>query len=333
LNITISDSENSVIKARPTENLIAYQAYLRGLDYLKYSHAPEDQYNKAQKMFEQAAELDPNFTLAFVKLSETHRSLYFFGYDRTRERIEKAREAVETALQIQPDLAAAHVELGYLYYHGSLDYDLALSEFSIAAKSLPNNSALSANIAFVWRRQGLFEQAIDNLEQALALSPNDASLMAELAHSYLSVRKYEDALRYCDQCMAAAPDNKWAYLLKYLGRLAWKGDLDGAGSVLDEMPDKQSPYSILFMFLQEMYEGNYQGALDNLTVLPGEVIEVQSDYIPKSSLAGWAYSSLRDSLRAESSFASARALLERAIQKQPDDPLQRIVRKSSGTGL
>ena len=91
-------------------------------------------------MFEQATELDPNFALAYVKLSEAHRSLYFFGYDHTRLRIEKARKAVERALELQPKLPAAHVELGYYYYHGFLDYDKALKEFSIASKSLPNDN-------------------------------------------------------------------------------------------------------------------------------------------------------------------------------------------------
>ena len=81
LNIATSESENSAIQIRPTENLVAYQAYLRGLDYLKYSHAPEDQYRKAQKIFEQAIELDPKFALAYVNLSKAHRYLYFFGYD------------------------------------------------------------------------------------------------------------------------------------------------------------------------------------------------------------------------------------------------------------
>jgi serine/threonine protein kinase/Flp pilus assembly protein TadD len=320
LEITLSESENNAIQVKPTDNVVAYQTYLRGLDYLKYSHAPENQYRKAQKMFEQATELDPNFALAYVKLSEAHRSMYFFGYDHTSERIEKARKAVDTALEFQPKLPAAHVELGYYYYHGYLDYDKALKEFSIAAESLPNSNELLANIAFVWRRQGLFEQAINNLEQALTLSPNDASLMAELAHSYLSIRKYEDAIRYCDQCMSVAPNNKWAYLIKAHCYWCWKGDLTSARSILEDMPDKEAPYSILFLFLQEIYDRNYQSALDKLTTLTKEAIEVQSAFIPKSLLAGWAYSLLNDSLHAQSSFEAARVFLEKARIEQPDDP-------------
>jgi serine/threonine protein kinase/tetratricopeptide (TPR) repeat protein len=320
LDITLSESENSSMQVRPTDNVVAYQAYLRGLDYLKYSHAPEDQYRKAQKMFKQAIELDPNFALAYVKLSEAHRSLYFFGYDHTSERIEKAREAVDRALELQPKLPAAHVELGYYYYHGYLDYDNALKEFSIAAKSLPNDNELLANIAYVWRRQGLFKQAINNLEHALALSPNNASLMAELAHSYICIRKYEDAVRYCDWCIRIAPNNKWAYLIKALSYWCWKGDIVNARSALEDMPDKRSPYLIYFLFLQDIYEKKYQDALDRLSTLSIETIEVQSAFTPKYLLAGWVYSLLNDSLRAKSSFESARIILEKVLLVQPDDP-------------
>lgn len=256
LDITLSESENSAMSGIPTDNMVAYQTYLRGLDYLKYSHAPEDQYRKAQKMFEQAIELDSNFALAHAKLSDAHRSLYFFGYDHTSERIEKAKEAVDRALELQPRLPAVHVALGYYYYQAHLDYDKALKELSIAAKSLPNDNELLANIAYVWRRQGLFEQAINNFEHALALSPNNAMLMAELAHSYLCIRKYEDAVRYCNQCIGIAPDNKWAYLIKTLCYWCWKGDILSARTALEAMPDKGSPYSIYFLFLQDIFEKN-----------------------------------------------------------------------------
>jgi len=320
LNITLSESENSTMQVKPTDNMVAYQTYLRGLDYLEYSHAPEDQYRKAQMMLEQAIELDPNFVLAYVKLSEAHRSLYFFGYDHTSERIEKSKKAVDRALELQPGLPEAHVELGYYYYHGYLDYDKALKEFSIAAKSLPNDNEILANIAFVWRRQGLFKQAINNLEHALALSPNNASLTAELAHSYLCIRKYEEALRYCDQCKRIAPNYKWAYLIKALGYWCWKGDIESARSTLEEMPDKISPYSIYFLYLQEIYERNYQAALDRLSTLAGDTIEVQSAFIPKNLLRGYVFNQLNDSLNAKSSFESARILLEKVVLEQPDDP-------------
>jgi tetratricopeptide (TPR) repeat protein len=212
------------------------------------------------------------------------------------------------------------MELGYYYYHGYLDYDKALKEFSIAAKSLPNDNELLANIAYVWRRQGLFEQAINNLEHALALSPNNASLMTELAHSYLCIRKYEDVVRYCNQDIRIAPENKWAYLIKALCYWCWKGDIVNARSALEDMPDKRSPYSIYFLFLQDIYEKNYQGALDRLSTLSIETIEVQSVFMPKYLLKGWAYSFLNDSLRAKSSFEAARILLEQVLLEQPDDP-------------
>jgi len=320
LDITLSESEKKTIEARPTENIVAYQAYLQGLDYLKYSHAPEDRYRKALKILEQAVKLDPNFALAYVKLSDAHRSLYFFGYDHTAKRITKAKNAVDKALELQPGLPDARVALGYYYYQGQLDYDRALIEFSVAAKSFPNDNELLANMAYVWRRQGLFDHAIKNLESSLALSPQSAQLMAELAHSYLCIRRYSDSIRYCDRCIQIAPDNKWAYVIKAMCFWCWKGDLESARSSLEEMPDKTSPSSVWFLFLQEMYERNYQDALDRLSNLAAEVIELQSTFMPKSLSEGWACSLLKDYQRTKSYYESARILLEKAISEQPDDP-------------
>ena len=158
------------------------------------------------------------------------------------------------------------------------------------------------------------------MEDALALSPNNAMLMAELAQSYLYIRRYEDAVRYCHKCIGIAPDNKWAYLIKALCYWCWRGDLASARSALENMPDKESPHSILFLYLQEIYERDYQGALDRLSTLPDETIEVQSTFTPKSLLAGWAYNLLNDSLSAQSSFESARILLEKALSESPEDP-------------
>ncbi len=320
LDVAFSESENYSIDLKPTDNLVAYQAYLRGLDYMKYSHAPEDQYIKAQNMFEQAVILDPNFALAFAKLSDAHRSLYFFGYDHTPERIEKAKAAIDIALELAPELPAVRTSFGYFYYHCMLDYDKALKEFSIAAKKEPNNIDLLNNIAFVWRRQGLFQQAIKNLEYSLSLSPNNAYLLAELAQSYLFIRDYEKAIQYCNKCIEIASDNKWAYMIKANSYWCWQGNLEEAGKTLKMMPDKQSPYSVLFLYLQEIYERNYQTALDILSTFPYEAIEVQSSYTPKNLLIGWVYSQLKDSLRANSYYELARDFLEGAVRKNPNDP-------------
>lgn len=320
MDVTLSGSERNRLQMRPTENPVAYQAYLRGLDYMVFSHAPEEDYRKALHLFEQAVELDSSFALGYVQLSEAHRCLYFYGYDRTEERLSRAWDAVQRALRFAPDLPAVHVALGYYYYQGLLDYDRALAEFAVAARDLPNDSNLLTDVAWIWRRQGVFERAIANMEEALALSPRDARLATELAYTYLMTRDFNRALHFCDLSLEIAPEQKWGYLVKALTLWARDGDLRGARAILEAMPDQRSSYPVLNWYQQEVYEGNFPAALRLLDTLPEKVVETQGFFAPKELLAGFAHSYLKDAERARASFDAARIFLEEEVKKRPDDP-------------
>ena len=65
--------------------------------------------------------------------------MYWFYYDRTKERVEKSRIAAEKALALAPNLSVSHEAMGWYHYHTRLDYNSALKEFSIAIELQPNN--------------------------------------------------------------------------------------------------------------------------------------------------------------------------------------------------
>jgi len=320
LDLAVSESERSRIMRRLTDNPVAYQAYLRDLECLLFSHAPEAEYLRGVTLLEQAVELDPDFALAHVRLADAHRNLYFFGYDRTDERLALAWRALQRASELGPALPEVHVALGNYYYHGRLDYDRALAEFSLAAEDLPNDAELLADIGWIWRRQGLFEQAIANLEQARALSPNDASLVAELGYTYLVVRDYDRALELCDHSLNIAPDQRWAYLIKVLALWAAGRDLGEARLVLEQMPDQRSQYAAVTWFQQELLEHDFQGALARLSNLPSEMILTQGSIAPRGLLIGAALRYLGEEERARSAYLSALELLLPEAEARPEDP-------------
>jgi non-specific serine/threonine protein kinase len=320
LDITLSGQERSTLRAKPTENLIAYQLYLRALDHLKYSHAPEEDYYSAVRLLTQAVGLDQQFALGYAKLSRAHRGLYFFGYDRTDERLAQAKETVDRALELEPELPEARAELGYYYYQGRLDYDRAIAEMSVAAKSRPNDTELLLAISYIWRRQGLFEEAITGLEQALSLSPNDPLEHTELAYSYAVMRDYGKGIELSSKSIAIGPKNMWAYLVKTLCHWCQDGDLDRARTTLEEMQDTESSSAVWSWYLQLIYEGRYQEALDLVGGYTGDVLVMQGAFIPKALVVGFIYSFLDSVPRAQQSFDSARRLLEKELRDRPDDP-------------
>jgi len=319
LDITLLESERRALKARPTENLEAYQAYLRGIDYLMKPDYLEENLRLAVQMFERAVEFDPNFAIAFVGLSEAFSQLIHFRYDSTEECKTKAKMAADRVLELQPGLPEGHMALGLYYYLCHKDYDRALEELAIAEKDLPNDSRIVKYIAYIWRRQGNFEEAIKNLKKVFELNPQAAMLPWELGNTYQRLRRYPEAERYFDRSISLVPDQTWAYSSKADNYLLWQGSLKKARATLEEMPKKTDPQSINTWYIswiwQEQIERNYQAALELL--LSSDFVE---SYVgQKAFLTGFVYKLMNEPELARNSFDSARILLEKEVKELPDD--------------
>lgn len=319
LDLTLNDSERRSLESRPTENMEAYQAYLRGIENTKREYYSEENRRLTVSMFERAVELDPAFALAWAALSLEHSYLYHLRYDVTDERQASARRAAERALELQPDLPEAHLAMGHYYYRCHRDYDHALEEFSIASRELPNDSRLLGAIGAIRRRQGDFEEAVRNAERAIELSPRDAMLMWDTGVTYTHMRKYEEARRYFDRSIALDPYEPPAYALKAINEWTLKGDLTAAREALEAMPDSGDPFSTWIWFNQEVLEGNYQAALERISSSPIEMFEWMVALIPREQLLGDVYSLMGDRERARAAYESARTVLERERAERPDD--------------
>jgi len=320
LDITLLEPEQSTLKTRPTKNLEAYNAYLRGIEYIRRPAYVEETLQLALHMFKRAAEIDPEFTLAYVELSKIHSEVYFMGYDHTNERISKAKAALDRALQLQPELPEVHMALGYYHYWCHKSYEPALEEFAVARKGLPNETGILHPVALIQRRQGRFQEAINNMKSAIDLSPQNARLFFELGITNSLFRQYSQAELDLNSSISLAPDQIYAYLYKALNYWTWNGDLGKARTTLERMPQKNEVTSIYFWYLQESLERNYPAALARISSSPSDIINFQNIFIPKSQLAGYIHQCMKKAELARTSFDSARILLEKEMKKQPDDP-------------
>src|SRR5207253_5597601 len=127
LRAKLTGSEKQVIAARPTDNVEAYDAYLRGLANTLGTAITPANALAAQKYLKEAVRLDPKFALAWALLS----SVDAIGYrtERLQPTIalcEQARQAAETALTLQPNLGEAIMAKGEYYYCCVKDFDAAV---------------------------------------------------------------------------------------------------------------------------------------------------------------------------------------------------------------
>jgi len=286
LDITLLEPERRALASRPTENTEAYDYYLQGNEYYHRSLLEND-FSIAIRMYEKAVELDPTFALAYAMLSSAHVDMYWEYYDRSEERLALAKQAVDKAFGLNPDLPEVHMALGWYYYHGHLDYDRALEEFAIARKSQPNNSDLLLGIGAVQRRQGKFEKAVVTLKKASELDPLSNKLASQVGMTLMLLRKYPEAEHYDERAISLAPDQPTSYYFKARLYLSWKGSIERARVVLEEalanIKSAEDPgIGIANLLVNiDVYDGNYQGALDRLSLEP-EDIDYTTYFIPKA---------------------------------------------------
>jgi TolB-like protein/Tfp pilus assembly protein PilF len=211
LRANISPREKANLQIHPTADLDAYDLYLRARDLFRWSGAgdPRENGEKALRLLGQALDRDPQFALAHALASRFHAELYWFGYDRSNDRLMRAKSEAETALRIHPELGDARLALAYYHYYGGHEYDLARKQLALAQQATPNDAEVWDGAAAVDRRQGQWQEAVANFEKAWQLDPRNASVIWNLAETYACLGRYEEAKRVFAQGLAVNPN---AYL-------------------------------------------------------------------------------------------------------------------------
>ena len=232
LRVHLSGQEEQVIAAKPTDNVEAYDAYLRGLAYsLKTVNTTANALG-AQKYFKEAVRLDPKFALGWAMLSYVDAAGYrSLALQPTVALREEARQAADTALTLQPNLGEAILAKGYYHYSCLRDYDIAVRYFEQARQLLPNSSRLLESLAFLERRRGHWDRSESYFTEAERLDPRNASLLSQHAVTYLHQRRFPEALRKYDQVLNITPDDV-AILAEKASIAQAEGDLPRAAALL-----------------------------------------------------------------------------------------------------
>src|SRR3954454_7903373 len=208
LSARLNGREKQVLTARPTENVEAYDAYLRGLAYnLRTASTPANAL-AAQKYLREAVRLDPKFALSWALLSYVDSKNYLtLNLQPTIALREEARKAAETALKLQPNLGEAVLAVGHYHYDCLKDYDPAIRYYEQARELLPNSSLVPQALAFVSRRRGQWDKSEELFNEAERLDPRDVSLLTQHALLYECTRRFPEALRKFDQVLDITPDD------------------------------------------------------------------------------------------------------------------------------
>ncbi|MFH1679454.1 MAG: protein kinase [Candidatus Eisenbacteria bacterium] len=316
LDIALLEPERRSVESKPTENLEAYEYFLRGGDYYR-RRLTEDDSRNAIGMFEKAVELDPEFAVAWAALARA-RIWLKWNYGHEGE-IAGAERAVEEAQRLAPDLPETHMALGEFHYYGSRDFDKALEEFTTVQRWQPNEVEAISAIGWIRRRQGDWEGAVSYLQMALELSPRDPTLNHTLGQSLVRIRRFADAEIYLDRAISLEPEIVYSYIDKAILYLEWDGRTDRAALVLEE-GIARIPLSEFLgptpLFLIRILPETFQRVCASLSLdTPGVDTASDSAYclLYKAELCARQSEPERSRARAD----SARAILDRSLQRQP----------------
>jgi len=318
LDLTVLEPERRAMYEQPTDNLEAYDYYLKGKEheYKGWSYSDDQEFDLAIENFEKATELDPDFALAYVQISLIHSRMYFFGDNRTTERLVESRAAVDRALELQPDLPETQVALAFYYYWGLLDYDRAEELFKSIQKAQPNFSP--ELLGYIQRRQGKWEQSLPILEKAFKLNPRHSQLAYEIGLSYAGMRSYEKAEEWFSRALSINPNRLTASLGKIGVYVLWKGNTKEARALLETLPQHQ--LTDYMWFTLGMVDRDYQGVLDRLASLPYDSFEGQHFYFHKDLAFAAVYHAMKEWSLMKTRAESALIALEKAARENPGDP-------------
>jgi len=324
LDVALLEPERRAIEKRPTDNLAAYEDYLRGFDYYYRFGGLADAQLSVQ-LFDNVVSLDPRFAEAWAGLAMANFVLYW-RFDRPRA-LTLETEAANRAEALAPDLPETHLALGYVAY-AQREFHKALEHFDRAERLRPSGDAAAA-IGYTLRRQGKWQDALKHFEDARRLIPHSYNSYLDcLGYTNTCLRRFDDAERNFNQAISLAPQIPHAYALKAHVLLARDGDVAAARQVLLEMSRRTDVaeiaesemntgrlYTIAFRFVPEIFAEAFDAfESGRLEQVRGE----QPSIMATTHLARALICDAKgDRKSASARYDSARVYFERIIRSNP----------------
>jgi tetratricopeptide (TPR) repeat protein len=321
LRAKLTGQEAEAVAAKPTDNVEAYDAYLRGLAYsLKTQDTPANSLG-AQKYLREAVRLDPKFALAWARMAYVDATGYLINtLQPTVALREEARHAAETALSLQPQLGEAVLAKGQYHYACLKDYDTALRYFEQARQFLPNSSRIPEALAYVARRRGQWDRSEAYFNEAERLDPANVNLLSDHAGSYIFLRRFSKALRKLDQVLDIVPDDIDTLGLK-AGIAQAEGDLPRAAAILAPLhPPAQDTGLVETQVYQGILERRPASAISQLTEILAKPDPTLGYFNGELRFwLGWAQEVAGDHAAAQQTWRKARSELEPLLKEQPEN--------------
>jgi TolB-like protein/Tfp pilus assembly protein PilF/predicted Ser/Thr protein kinase len=325
LNAKLSASEKASVEERPTQDMVAYDFYVRAISIIYNAQVPfsEKLVNRSEAvdLLDKAVARDPNFFLAYCQLAFAHDLIGDTAH------LALAKSAIDSAFRLRPDSGEAHLALAWHLFWGYSDYDRARAELALAQQSLPNNPRVYELAGSMDRSQRHWADATYNLERACELDPRNLAYLINLGSTYLWLHDYEQHTKIMDRIVALHPERRYGRLIRArieTERRAdtgpWRAEIEKI--LINEPGSEKDPFVAGERYPLALYDRDWDTA-DRVTAILAQKNSLEPSWsFPQLGRDFWVGVVARlkgDETSAHAAFMGARTQQEEEIRRHPDN--------------
>jgi TolB-like protein/DNA-binding winged helix-turn-helix (wHTH) protein len=270
---------------RSTENVAAYEAYLKGRYYM--SQRTAESLMKAIQFFQQAVEIDPRYALAYCDLAESYKLAVWYVPMPASEAVPKLAAAATKAIELDSSLAEAHEAMAEVYsFQWKWKESITEHERSLALNAgyAAAHHGLGLGLALIGRNAG----ALAHIERARELDPLSLIINTDYGWVYYLERRYDEAIAQYKQALELDPNFTLAHFDLALSYSAL-GRHEEAISEMQKARERGSDYlaGLGYVYAMAGRRAEALKTLDDLKRL------AEKQYVPPYHF-GWVYTGLGD---------------------------------------
>jgi len=329
LHAKLSARERASVEERPTQDLAAYDFYVRALSIIYNAQVPAGpvvNLSEAVDLLNKAVARDPNFFPAYCQLAFAHDLVYQEGTEHTPERLALAQSAIDSAFRLRPDSGEAHLALAWHLYSGYSDYDRTRAELALAQQSLPNNPQVYELAGSMDSSQRRWVDATKNLERACELDPRNLPYLINLGSTYEWLHDYDQFIKIMDRIVAYNPDLRPGRIFRASVQVyrradtgPWRAEIEKI--LTNEPGSEKDPFVAAHRYALALYDRDWDTA-SNVAALLSQKNSLTWTFPRQLGRDFWLGVAARlqgDETSAGAAFMRARAQQEEEIHGHPDN--------------
>jgi TolB-like protein len=220
LEVSLLKKEKEALLKRYTEDLEAYNLYLKGIYFLRMYTA--EGFQEAIKYFELTLQKDPNYALAYYGLAEVFYAISYWANVPPNEAYPKAKEYAKKAIEIDEDIGEAHAALGLVYTFYDWDWNEAEKELTRALELNPSSAIIHMSYSWFLSLVKRHEEAIYEAKHAQELDPLSPLIISHIGLACIWGSEFDKAIDELKAGLSLAPN---FYLMHYYLGLTYRAKL------------------------------------------------------------------------------------------------------------